>query len=104
MEIANDKEIYPMMSSKVNEDKGEHWCYWQGPLPLSHKNGCNDSILGKTSTGGAISCVPGANMYQTVQLTPKLTRRDAATDSFPSIAGGYYPLTPLLSENSPSYR
>lgn len=34
MGIANDKEIYPMMSSKVNEDKGKHWCYWHGPLPL----------------------------------------------------------------------
>ena len=33
MGIANDKEIFPLMSSKVNEDKGKHWCYWHGPLP-----------------------------------------------------------------------
>lgn len=31
MGIANDKEIYPMMSSKVNEDKGKHQfiCSWE---------------------------------------------------------------------------
>lgn len=38
MGIANDKEISPMMSSKVNEDKGKHWCYWHGPLPLCSLN------------------------------------------------------------------
>ncbi|ERM97668.1 hypothetical protein AMTR_s00130p00095330 [Amborella trichopoda] len=31
MGIANDKEIYPMMSSKVIEDKGKHQfiCSWE---------------------------------------------------------------------------
>jgi len=53
MRISNDKGIFPMISSKVNEDKGKHWCYWHGLLPLcslsppiNHLNTRKDQMRG----------------------------------------------------------